>query len=66
MRAAFVEKVVSLLAPTQTGHRLVGWGPTDGCATAFPPLPSQMRLSQSSLRGQAVLSTWCPRWTVLG
>ena len=56
MRTALVEKSVLALTLAQTGCRLVGLGPTDGCATAFSPLPSQMRLSQSSLRGQAVPS----------
>ena len=63
MRTALGEKSALALAPAQTGCRLVGLGPTDGCATAFSPLPPQMRPSQPSLRGQAVQSTRRPRWS---
>ena len=35
MRTALVDKSVLALAPAQTGSRLAGLGPTDGCATAF-------------------------------
>ena len=47
---------VLALAPAQTGSRLAGSGPTDGCATAFSPLPPQMRPSEQSVRGQPAQS----------
>ena len=63
MRAALVKNSVLALAPAQTGSRLAGSGPTDGCATAFSPLPPQMRPSQPSLRGQPAQSARRPRWS---
>ena len=63
MRAALVKNSVLALAPAQIGSRLAGSGPTDGCATAFSPLPPQMRPSQPSLRGQPAQSARLPRWS---
>ena len=63
MRAALVKNSVLALAPAQTGSRLAGSGPTDGCATAFSPLPPQMRPSQPSLRRQPAQSARRPRWS---
>ena len=63
MRAASVENSVLALAPAQTGSRLAGLGPTDGCATAFSPLPPQMRPSEQSVRGQPTQSARRPRWS---
>ena len=56
MRPASVENSVLALAPAQLGSRLAGSGPTDGCATAFSPLPPQMRPSEQSVRGQPAQS----------
>ena len=52
------EKAVSPLAPAQTGYRLVGWGSTDGCATAFHRC--RRRCACRSRHGDGESSTWCP------